>query len=426
MNEKVEVCGVRHKTTGKEYDKEGKGKMKRQIVMEYRKMWNKVSIVAVIAMCLVTVVHLLVYLNLQYRAIDKDGRLVEGLASYRALLEASKEIEGVMDGEYIKKLKTSYDGSYDKAYLAEHRGFLGTGGMTKYMVPNYFINYAYYGAYMSNGNDKVGLDYDFLDSEKEFYDTYKRTVKEHLAELEIYSEKQLRILEKKADRLATPYKTGYYQGLANLRAWFILDYELVFVALAFCLSGIYTKDHAGGVTELALSSRYGRRNNLRARWIAGNLFAASIYLIYLLVQVAVNGFLASLSGWDLPAQMFWFSCLHNITIGEGLLFMFAGGLCGGLVVGNLVLLISIVVKNRKFATAVSVIAAVIIMRAEKAYGFFQRFNPFHFKSDALIEDYLFIGEAAVPYFAIVFLVTAVYVAALGMGMKLSAKKYRMN
>ena len=50
--------------------------------------------------------------------------------------------------------------------------------MMKYDVPNYFINFAYYGPYMSNGNEKVGLDYDFLESEERFYTTYKEAVKE--------------------------------------------------------------------------------------------------------------------------------------------------------------------------------------------------------------------------------------------------------
>ena len=155
--------------------------MKRQIWMEYRKLWNKIAATAVIAMCIVTILHLLTYLNLQYRSIDSRGEIVEGLASYRALREAAKDLNGVMDGEYIQNLISSYNSSFDKAYLAEHRGYLGTGGMTKYMVPNYFINYVYFGLYMSNGNEKVGLDYDYLESEERFYATYKETVKEHLA-----------------------------------------------------------------------------------------------------------------------------------------------------------------------------------------------------------------------------------------------------
>ena len=94
--------------------------MKRQIWMEYRKLWNKVSVVAVMAMCIMVVLHLFVYLNWQYRSIDSNGKIVEGLASFRALKEASKDLEGVIDGEYIQRLITSYNNSFEKEYLAEH------------------------------------------------------------------------------------------------------------------------------------------------------------------------------------------------------------------------------------------------------------------------------------------------------------------
>ena len=400
--------------------------MKRQIYMEYRKMWNKITGVAVLAMCAVVILHLFIYLNLQYRAIDSEGQIVEGLASYRALREASEEIKGTMDGTYIRELVDKYNNSFDKSYLKEHRGFLGTGGMTKFMVPNYFINYAYYGAYMSNGNDKIGLEYDFLDSEDEFYKTYKETVKEHLAEVNPYTEEQMNILGKKVDKLNIPYQTGYYQGLANLRAWFVLDYGLIFVVLAFALSGIFAKDYTGGITELTLSSKYGKKNNFNVRWIAGNIFIISIYFIFIGVQLIANGVIATLDGWNLPAQMFWFECLHNITVGEGILILFGGGLLGAIVIGNIVMLISIKMKNRKLAVILSAIAVFWILKSKNVYGFSKMFNPANFISDSLLTGYCFVGDMALPYFVIAIIFTLFYVALLRIGIKMSYRKYYID
>lgn len=400
--------------------------MKRQIWMEYRKLWNKVSIVAVISMCVVVVLHLCVYLNLQYRSIDSNGELVEGLASYRALKEASEDLEGVMDGEYIQKLITSYDNSFEKEYLAEHRGFLGTAGMTKYDVPNYFINFAYYGPYMSNGNEKVGLDYNFLESEEMFYTTYKEAVKELLADEGLYSDEQLLVLNKKADNVRTPCITGYAQGLFNLGTWFTMDYSLVFLVLVFALAGLFSKDNTGGVTELTLSTKYGRRRNLNARWIAGNLFAASAYLIYLIVQIIVNGAIGTLAGWNISAQMLWYHCLHNITLGDGLLIMFFGGLLGALVIGNIVMLFSIKLKNVKLAAVFSVIAVLLIRQTgslDAMYGTMELLSPMYFEADSLVQLYLFVGNIAVPYFVAVSVVAVLYVAVLYAGVRLSYKKY---
>lgn len=403
--------------------------MRRQIWMEYRKLWNKVSVVAVMAMCIMVVLHLFVYLNWQYRSIDSNGKIVEGLASFRALKEASKDLEGVIDGEYIQRLITSYNNSFEKEYLAEHRGFLGTAGMMKYDVPNYFINFAYYGPYMSNGNEKVGLDYDFLESEERFYTTYKEAVKELLADEGLYSEEQLLVLNKKADNIRTPCITGYAEGLFNLRTWFIWDYSLVFFVLAFAIAGLFSKDNIGGITELTISSKYGRRWNLNARWIAGNLFSASVYLIYLAVQIIVNGAIGTLAGWNLSAQMLWFHCLHNITLGEGLLIMFFGGLLGALVIGNIVMLFSIRLKNVKLAAVFSVIAVLLIRQTgsiEGMYGIIELFSPMYFEEDSLIQLYWFVGNFAVPYFVAVSVVAVLYVAVLYIGVRLSYKKYRIN
>lgn len=404
--------------------------MKKQIWMEYRKLWNKIAGVAVIAMCVVVVLHLLIYLNLQYRSIDSQGEIVEGLASYRALREASKGLEGVMDGEYIQNLITSYNSSFDKAYMAEHKGFLGTGGMTKYMVPNYFINYAYYGPYMSNGNDKVGLDYDFLESEDTFYTTYKQTVKEHLEDdnlyTNMYTDEQLSVLYKKVDNLKTPFFTGYYQGLANLRSWYIMDYSLVFLVLAFGLAGLFSKDNTGGITELTLSSKYGREKNLNARWIAGNLFIATVYLLYLGTQMVVNGLIGTFDGWNMSAQMMWYTCLYNMTFGTGLLIMFVGGLLGALVVGNIVMLFSMKTKNMKLAAILSVAAVAMLTRTENMYGIGGFLSPMNFERDYLVNIYMFIGNTAVPNFIVVFALTALYVAVLYIGTRLSYKKYHIN
>ena len=154
--------------------------MKDIIRLEYKKMWNKVSLISLVALSVLSVLFAIVTLNLQYRTIDSDGNMVKGLSSFRALKQASEDLEGVLDGDYIKELIEKYDSSYEKEYLAGNRGFLGTGGMTKYIVSNYVINYAYYGPYMSNGNEKVGLDYSFLDSEENFYRKYKEAVLEQI------------------------------------------------------------------------------------------------------------------------------------------------------------------------------------------------------------------------------------------------------
>lgn len=241
--------------------------MRTMVKFEYRKLWNWVSIAAVIAMCILSTLHTFIYLNMkgQWRAIDTNGEIVSGLGSYRALKEACKEIEGTMDDEYLRNLLEQYAVSVDKQYLDENRGFLGTGGMTKYMYPNYFINYAYFSYYMSNGNNKMGLDYDFLKSEESFYQKYREAVKEQLmyenqyAGLVKFTDTQIEVLNQKIVGIDTPVRVAYCQGISNFMNWYDLEYPIFFVVLAFALSCTYAKDSSSGVSELTISSAKGRK-----------------------------------------------------------------------------------------------------------------------------------------------------------------------
>lgn len=407
--------------------------MKELIKFEYRKLWNKITISVIIAMFILTTLHTVIYLNLQWRTIDKNEEMVHGLKSYRALKEASEELEGIVDGVYIENLVKNYNSSYDKEYLSEHRGYLGTGGMTKYMVPNYLINFAYYGPHMSSGNDKMDLDYEFLESEERFYQKYKEAMKELILTVNEWnglspaSEKQISILESKIENVETPFRVEYSQGLANLKSWYTMEYPYFFVVIAFALACLYSKDSASGVNELTLSSFYGRKKNMKARWIAGNLFAVTAYAIFVGTLIIEHGIVASLHGWRASAQTFWFSCLYNINIGTGLIIIMLGGLLGVLVMANIVMLLSIKTKNMKVTAALSVVIVWTLVRLTSTYSQIKLLlNPIQFNSDFLFTEYLFLGDTLVLYGVPTLILGILYITCLSFFINRSYKKYRLN
>lgn len=404
--------------------------MKDLIKLEYKKMWNGISIVSIVALSILTVIFAVVTLNIQHRTIDKDGNIVTGLSSFRALKEAAEDLEGVMDGDYIQNLIKDYNASFDKAYLDEHRGFLGTGGVTKYIITNYVINYAYYGPYMSNGNDKIGLDYEFLNSEESFYQKYKDAIMEQLLYMNEengvfkYSEEKVKVLQNKVDHLKTPFRVAYHTGLANINNYLGREYLVFFILLAFCLATVYAKDSMNGIDELALSSKHGRKKDMAARWIAGNLFAMSAYLIFVGMLIVVHGSIESLHGLDASAQTFWFDCIYNINVGTGLLLIFLGGLAGALVMANIVMHLSMLIKNSKAAVVAGI--AIVWLLGRHTYSQMGLLNPAQFGGSAAVENFLIVGRVIIPYFVIVLLLSSVYIAVLWLVMRLSYKKYYLN
>ena len=239
--------------------------MKDLIKLEYKKLWNGVSIVSIAALSILTILFSVVTLNIQQRTVDKDGNIVTGLPAFRTLKKEAEDLEGVMDGEYIQNLIEEYNASPEKTFLDSNRGFLGTGGMTKYIITNYVINYAYFNLYMTNGNENMRLDYDFLNSEESFYRKFKDAIMEQQLYVNKengvfqYSEAQVEALQNKVDHLKTPFKVAYHTGLSNLNNYYGMEYPVFFIVLAFCLASVYAKDSMSGIDELALSSKHGRK-----------------------------------------------------------------------------------------------------------------------------------------------------------------------
>ena len=401
--------------------------MKDLIKLEYKKLWNGVSIVSIAALSILTILFSVVTLNIQQRALDKNGDIVTGLSAFRALKEASKDLEGVMDGEYIQNLIEEYNSSPEKEFLDNNRGFLGTGGMIKYIIPNYVINYAYYSLYMSNGNDMIGLDYDFLNSEESFYQKFKDAILEQ----QLYVNKENGVYQysesqNKVDHLKTPFKVAYHTGLANLNSYFGMEYFIFFIILAFCLASVYAKDSMNGIDELSLSSKHGRKKDMKARGIAGNLFTLTAYLIYVGVLMVVHGMIGSLHGIGASAQTFWFDCIFNISIGTGLLLIFFGGLAGALVIANIVMLLSMKIKNSKAAVVAGIAAVLLLRKGTDTYSQIKLLNPIRFGGSESAYNFLFVGTAIIPYFVVVLILSIVYVAVLWLIMWLSYKKYYIN
>ncbi len=408
--------------------------MRSMVKFEYRKLWNWVSIAAVIAMCILSTLHTFIYLNMkgQWRAIDINGEIVSGLGSYRALKEACKEIEGTMDDEYLGNLLEQYAASADKQYLDENRGFLGTGGMTKYMYPNYFINYAYFSYYMSNGNNKMGLDYDFLKSEESFYQKYREAVKEQLmyenqyAGLVKFTDAQIEVLDQKIAGIDTPVRVAYCQGISNFMNWFDLEYPIFFVVLAFALSCTYAKDSSSGVSELTISSARGRKKNFRARWIAGNLFAVSVYLIFVGVLLIEHGAVATFSGFGASAQTYWFDCIFNFNIGTGMMLKIMGGLLGTMVFANASMLLSAIFKNSKAASVSAILVIAVLSKLSNTYSQIKLFYPLQFSTDAVVKSFFIIGKALIPYSVAVLILTVLYIAIFALLIGRTDKKYYLN
>lgn len=403
------------------------------VKFEYRKMWNRINLVVMIAMILVSSIYIMTFLPAQRRTIDADhGKMVNGYASYRALRDVSKDLEGEMNGKYLKKLVKKYNESYDKKYMDVHTGFITTAGMTKFFNPNYAVNFAHFSYNLSSGYESIGLNYDFLKSEESFYKHFKNATLEYQKSTlhQKLTPEREKILEKKVQDMKMPLYVGYKQGWDNIGMHFGTLYFVVLIAVAFTLSGLYAKDSRNGIDELTLAAGYGRSKDMKARWIAGNLFAATIYVVFVATIMMEDGIVATLDGWNVSIQIGIYGGFHTMNYGTYYLLHFILGLFGVLVMANLTLLVNIKLKNMKLSMVGSIIFLYIFMQWFHVYeGILWKFNflnPLYFLTeDAFFSSY-FIGKQLITYFWAFPVVEMVYMAAIYFFTKRFYRTYKMN
>lgn len=364
--------------------------------------------------------------------MDKDGNLVPGLAAYRVMKEATKDIEGEMDDAWLKNLIKKYNASKEKKYLDEtNPGYLYQGGHTKYDHSNYTINYAYFSRYMATGNEAMTLDYDFLKSAKSFYKEYKKAVLQ--AQMEDGSQKMTKArkkaIQKKVDQMKTPFTHKYIEGWVNILTYFEGLYWVFVMMLLFALAQTYAKNSVGGISQMTLSTIHGRKKDMIARWISGNLFTIVSYCLWLVVLIVPQALVATLHGWDASAQTLDYTLTWNMNVGTYTLVEFLDGLAGALVIANLVMLFSIKLKDTKL-TCVMMAAAIFLLKVwRNSYGMLvaktMYLNPLNFTNGEETSQILFVGNLPIEYFIAVILMACVYVIIMYLLIRKSYKKYRI-
>lgn len=189
--------------------------MKNLVKFEFRKIWTKFTLTSVIYLVVVSTMLTAIGYYSNDGAINSEGQEVKGTKAFRVIKNESKGTSGVMDEEYIHNLVQDFNSSKEKANFEDRLGLW----LTRFDVSNHLINYANYGK--EKFNIYMGLDFDFLKSEKYFYNQYKKTVKDQILydsqKLWFkYSDKNIEKINEKVDNIKTPFKVDYYEGINNL------------------------------------------------------------------------------------------------------------------------------------------------------------------------------------------------------------------
>ncbi|KRU26799.1 ABC-2 family transporter protein [Clostridium sporogenes] len=404
--------------------------MRELIKYEFKKIWTQLTIVAVGLLIVISTINIFIAL-FNSEAITSEGKEVHGLKSSRAIKNESQNIKGVMNQEYLDNLVEKFNSSKEKQEFEERLGFY----LTKYNYPNHIVNFAKYGKDFMT--DKMGLDFDFIKSEREFYNQYKKSISDAIKDDNQrrnwfkYTDAHMNKINKKIDKLETPFKVDYYEGLEYFVYQYGAQYYLVLIVIEFALSSLFSKNSNNGIDELTLSSKFGRKKNMNARIIAGNIFAVVVYAIFIGTLLIEIGAVASLHGWGTSIQSSWYTCIYNISIGTGILIMILQGLLGILIVANLVMLISLKVKYSKLTTFISLFSIWTLIRLRYTANSLQlQLNPTYFATHPShtmgFDIYYFIGDIMIPYSLAFIVIAFIYMLIIRILTVRQYKRYKLN
>ncbi|MGL5379342.1 hypothetical protein [Clostridium sp.] len=394
--------------------------MKDLILIELRKYGNKTTTITALSL----IVFLMITSGIYYMYYDNtivssDGELVSGMGSFWKLKEEAEGLEGEVNQSYLDNIVSEFDGSIEKRDYVDDAGVYGM----RFHIASYLLNFP--ADLNRTSNFSMDFDYDFLKSEEQFYLKYKEGMKEviRLNQENItknnnidwfkYTTDQLEVIDAKIDSLEDNFYVEYTEGLQKV----IYDYQKYFwvflVAISFLLCGVFSKDSVGGIDELSLSSTYGRKKNMNAKVIAGNIVALCGYFLFVSVILFINGIFASLHGVNGSVQLYWRTCIYNLSIGQAILILFAMGLVVTILIANIILLLSIIIKYVKLSGLLSICSIYFMVEFAKTNNMLKLLiNPIYTATNLKLDIPIFIGNVMIPYPLIAVAILIVYLISI--------------
>ncbi|MGL5713570.1 MAG: hypothetical protein ACRCXT_13770 [Paraclostridium sp.] len=401
--------------------------MRELVKYEFRKIWTKLTFVSVISLVVVsTILNFISFINSPI-GITSDGKQVKGIKSFSAIKNQSEDIKGEINQEYLNNLVKKFNLSKEKNDFNEIMKY----ELTKYKFSNFIINYANSGR--DTYSNMLDLDFKFLESEEEFYKKYKKSLNEHIKfdnqkNWFKYTDKQMNKINQKIEKLDIPFRVDYYEGLEYFVWQYSVQYLFVIMVVAFALSSIFSKDSNNGIDELTLSSKFGRKKNMNARIIAGNIFTLVVYILFIGTLLIEIGAVVSFKGWTQSIQNLWHTCIYNISAGQGLLIMMLQGLMVIFILANLVMFMSIKFKYSKVSTIISLASIWLIERLTYTSNTLQlQLNPLYYSRSTIgYTTYYFIGDIMIPYVVAFIGLAVIYMLIIRFVTIRQYKRYKLN
>ena len=170
----------------------------------------------------------------------------------------------------------------------------------------------------------------------------------------LLSEKEKEFWRGQEAKLENPVLFQYAQGYEILLDCVYTVGLLAIFMVAVCLAGVFPEEHVKKTDQLILSSRYGRRNIYRAKFLAGMLVAFLMSLSFALFTFVMAFVLYGAEGFDAAFWLLYAGSSCPISAGWAVLLAYLMVLLAGVFTGVLTMMLSEVLCSSVGTLAITI------------------------------------------------------------------------
>lgn len=334
---------------------------------ELKKIFKRriVLITLMILTAVVLYVNIAGPLNTRYSGIDAEGNIIT-MTGFESIVEKktkAKELNGqIIDDELLDKVKEAYRNVYREEYNVQTDDGSGYGyGYRQTAIEEAFDEddeeSAAKTADMLRNQEIYQPIYDYIRRVTGFSDNVHnidadslyRTRQEYLLEQEwahlMMTDAEKEYWMMRENEIEGPFTYGYARSWNTMLDDFIYINMILVLAIAICLSNIFSDEHLKRTDQQILCSKYGRGRIFFAKIAAGSTFGVICSVLMFFVFVVSDICVYGPEGSSVVVQLYRPLCSRGLTMGQAIFLLGGVYIILGIVYSILTMFLSEAVKN---------------------------------------------------------------------------------
>lgn len=338
------------------------------IRLELKKFLNFQNIIMGLLLLTVVLVHMYAKASATSIILD-NGEPYTGIKSWKIISEQGKRYNGYLTYDHLKEIKKIYDNSSYKPYIEGEKRI--PQSMRTYMLTYPTTSLATSLKQVLEDPNRVHESLEISQTEFDcYYDKRPKSAGEIAKGFPVFlkpiylSKDPAAALQAKAEKMKVPlyyeYNEGWEHLISNIHSYFFLF--LIYIIFLFSRSLSLNSDF--GICEIELYTKEGRKKLFFYKVRAAEIYTAVSYSIYVGVIFLFCYFIYGLDGANSAIEFNVSRAVFDITVGEAAFASLLTGLFASLMICNLVIFVSGIIKEWKTCT---VLISVLIYYIDISY-----------------------------------------------------------